>query len=93
MNGVFTEKRQLSFAEMFGYLKDTLRVVFPKVRIGLTFNVMSKTVAWERDDLFHLPLDDLAAFVTTELSRHFIVRNDYGLFEYTVYVYKEPARV
>ena len=91
MNGVFTEKRELSFEEMFEYLKSVLRVVFPKVRCGLAFNVMSKAVDWERDDLFHLPADPLIAFLTKELSRHFVLRNDYGLYEYTVYVYKETS--
>ena len=89
MNGVFTEKRELSFDKMFEYFQRVLRVVFPKVRSGLAFNVMSKAVDWERNDLFHLPADLLIAFLTKELSRHFVIRNDYGLYEYTVYVYKE----
>jgi ubiquinone/menaquinone biosynthesis C-methylase UbiE len=91
MNGVFTEKRDLTFEEMFEYLKKVMRVVFPKVRHGLAFNVMSKAVDWEREDLFHLPSDTLISFLVKELSRHFVIRNDYGLYEYTVYVYKEPS--
>ena len=91
MNGVFTEKRELSFEEMFEYFKQVMRVVFPKVRRGLAFNVMSKAVDWEREDLFHLPTDTLISFLTKELSRHIVIRNDYGLYEYTVYVYKEPS--
>lgn len=90
MNGVFTEKRELTFEEMLEYFKQVMRVVFPKVRRGLAFNVMSKAVEWEREDLFHLPTDMLISFLVKELSRHFIIRNDYGLYEYTVYVYKEP---
>ena len=91
MNGVFTEKRDLTFDEMFEYFKQVMRVVFPKVRRGLAFNVMSKAVDWERGDLFHLPTDILISFLVKELSRHFVIRNDYGLYEYTVYVYKEPT--
>jgi hypothetical protein len=91
MNGVFTEKRELEFDAMLDYFKQVIRVVFPKVRCGLAFNVMSTAVDWERDDLFHLPLDTLVAFLTQEISRHFVIRNDYGLYEYTVYVYKEPS--
>ncbi|MGZ5007866.1 MAG: class I SAM-dependent methyltransferase [Methylobacter sp.] len=91
MNGVFTEKRELEFDAMLEYFKQVIRIVFPKVRCGLAFNVMSKAVDWERDDLFHLPLDTLAAFLTREISRHFVIRNDYGLYEYTVYVYKEAV--
>ena len=89
MNGVFTEKRNLSFNEMFDYFKKVMRVVFPKARRGIAFNVMSKAVDWEREDLFHLSIDTLISFLFKELSRHVIIRNDYGLYEYTVYVYKD----
>ena len=88
MNGVFTEKRDLSFDEMLAYFKQLLKTVFVKTGIGLAFNVMSKQVDWEREDLFHLPLDILADFLIKELSRNFVIRNDYGLHEYTTYVYK-----
>ena len=88
MNGVFTEKRALGFEDMLAYFQAVLRKVFAAARVGIAFNVMSKQVDWERDDLFHLPLDTLARFLTRELSRHFVVRNDYGLFEYTAYLYK-----
>jgi hypothetical protein len=49
---------------------------------------MSKHVDWEREDLFHLPFDRLTSFLTNRLSRHFVIRHDYGLYEYTTYVYK-----
>ena len=89
MNGVFTEKRNLSFDDMLSYFKRVIRKVFYKTNIGIAFNVMSKHVDWERDDLFHLSLDSLASFLIKKLSRNFIIRNDYGLYEYTSYVYKE----
>jgi SAM-dependent methyltransferase len=88
MNGVFTEKRDMSFDEMFNYFQQVIGKVFPLAKRGIAFNVMSKAVDWERDDLFHLPLDLLADFLAKKLSRDFIVRNDYGLYEFTTYVYK-----
>jgi SAM-dependent methyltransferase len=88
MNGVFTEKKGLSFDEMFAYFKRLLVKVFARARVGVAFNVMTKHVDWERDDLFHLPFDTLAAFLKKELTRHFVFRNDYGLYEYTTYAYR-----
>lgn len=88
MNGVFTEKRNLSFDEMLSYFKQVLKTMFDKTNVGIAFNVMSTQVDWERDDLFHLPLDTLATFLTKELTRNFVIRNDYGLYEYTAYVYR-----
>jgi hypothetical protein len=61
-------------------------------RRGIAFNVMAKAVDWERDDLFHVPTDDLIAFLVNQLSRQFVLRNDYGLYDYTTYVYREPDR-
>jgi SAM-dependent methyltransferase len=87
MNGVFTVKSTLSFDEMRDYAYTVLQRVFPTARVGLAFNVMSKNVDWERDDLFHLPLDDVTGFLTRHLSRNYIIRNDYGLYEYTAYVF------
>jgi hypothetical protein len=72
------------------YMERLLKRVFPSARVGMAFNVMSKHVDWERDDLFHVPYDLLAAFLKANLSRHFAFRADYGLYEYTTYVYREP---
>jgi SAM-dependent methyltransferase len=89
LNGVFTEKRELSFEDMFDFFKKILKKLFIKANVGIAFNVMSTHVDWEREDLFHMPFDLLAEFLTNNISRNFIFRNDYGLFEYTTYVYKE----
>lgn len=90
LNGVFTEKRELTFDEMFNYFRKMIKRIFLRSRYGIAFNVMSKHVDWEREDLFHLPFDMLVSFLKEEISRHFVIRNDYGLYEYTVYVYKKP---
>jgi SAM-dependent methyltransferase len=88
LNGVFTEKLDLSFDEMLDFFERTVTAVFGLVDDGIAFNVMSKHVDWEREDLFHLPLDTLGAFLTGSVSRDFVVRSDYGLYEYTTYVYR-----
>jgi SAM-dependent methyltransferase len=88
MNGVFTEKVDLTFDEMLQFFRQTVSRVFQNVDVGMAFNVMSKHVDWERDDLFHLPFDALGAFLTAALTRNFVIRCDYGLYEYTTYVYR-----
>ena len=87
-NGVFTEKRELSYDEMFQFMKNVLIKLWGKTNKGISFNVMSKLVDWERDDLFHVSMDQLGMFLKENLSRNFIIRNDYKLYEYTIYVYK-----
>ena len=88
MNGVFTEKRGLTFDEMLAYFERMLEAAFVKAQMGIAFNVMSKHVDWERNDLFHLPFETLVRFLVRSLTRNFVIRNDYGLYEYTTYVYR-----
>jgi SAM-dependent methyltransferase len=91
LNGVFTEKREMPSEAMWEYFEELLVRAFGKARAGIAFNVMSDHVDWRRDDLFHVPHDRLAALLVRRLSRHFVFRNDYGLYEYTTYVYRARA--
>jgi SAM-dependent methyltransferase len=86
-NGVFTEKRELSYDSMFHYFTDVVVKLFNLANIGLAFNLMSSDVDYERKDLFHVPLNSISDFMCKKLSRNFVIRNDYGLYEYTVYLY------
>ncbi len=87
-NGVFTEKLNLEELQMWNFFTKMLKKLFSSCQKGLAFNVMSKDVDWEREDLFHVSLSKLSAWLTSNLTRNFIIRNDYGLYEYTVYVMK-----
>jgi cyclopropane fatty-acyl-phospholipid synthase-like methyltransferase len=87
LNGVFHYKGEIPQGEMFDYFCALLRAVRPHARSALAFNVMSTHVEWTRDDLFHLPIEQATDFIASTLSRRFTVRQDYGLYEYTVYVY------
>lgn len=90
MNGVFTRRHTLSIAIMQEYLERLLPVAFSKCRKGLAFNVMSKAVGREGDELFHPNPSALIEFINLKLTRHFVLRNDYGLFESVFYLYREP---
>ncbi|MCP5125627.1 MAG: class I SAM-dependent methyltransferase [Gammaproteobacteria bacterium] len=90
MNGVFTEKIDLSHNIMFSYFCSMIETIYPHCRKGIAFNLRSKQVMAEDQDLFHLSLDELAWFLVEKFGRNFIIRNDYGLEEYAVYICKEP---
>jgi SAM-dependent methyltransferase len=91
MNGLFNWKGDMSQRRMWAYCQSMISRAYDLANIGIAFNVMSKYLDWERDDLFHLPFDTLASFLDRKVSRHFTTRHDYGLFEYTTYVYKAPT--
>ena len=88
-NGVFTVKRNLANKKMINYTYENLSQLFNLCKIGLAVNFMSINVDWKRNDLFHLSIDNLVRFVTKKLSRNFIIRNDYNLYEYTIYIFKK----
>lgn len=91
-NGVFTEKCDLAFDDMVAFFEAVVSKLWTATRRGMAFNLMSTHVEWEREDLFHLPLDRLTGFLTRHITRHLVVRMDYGLREYTVYAYRQPNR-
>ena len=91
LNGLFNYRGGIDYETMVQYWRNLTRAVYRHCRVGLAFNVMSKIVDWERDDLFHLPFDTMADFVGRELSRHFVIRHDYQAYEYTTYVYRQPS--
>ena len=87
-NGTFTEKLDLSQEEMMNFFTSAVTKLWGKCNRGISFNLMSKHVDWEREDLFHVSLDELGWFLKENLGRNFVIRHDYRLYEYTVYVYK-----
>lgn len=93
MNGVLTERVSLSVESMTKLAESLVASAFRLARVGIAFNVMSAHVDWERDDLFHWPFDAVASFLKREVSKHYAFRADYGLYEYTCFVRREPWRV
>jgi SAM-dependent methyltransferase len=90
LNHLFNWRGEIAFDEWLDYWRRMLLTAWPHCRRGIAFNVMSTIVDWERDDLFHLSFDAMAAFVSGNLSRYFVIRHDYPAYEYTVYVYRAP---
>lgn len=91
MNGIFTCRHNLSLEEMKVYFEKLSTIMFAKCRKGLAFNLMSSCVDWESDSLFHVCHGEISRFICKKLSRHFVLRNDYGLYETTCYVYQSAG--
>lgn len=89
-NGLFTVKDVLSQDQMWDFMTGFLPRMWQMCRVGMAFNVMSAVVDWQRDDLFHVPSDLLLEFLYKMAGRRVVLRSDYDLYEYTVYVYRQP---
>lgn len=92
MNGVLTEKVEVSQDAMIKLAQPLIIAAFRAARVGIAFNVMSHHVDRQRADLFHWGFDELAAFLKQDVSRHYTFRADYGLYEYTALVWRNPRR-
>jgi SAM-dependent methyltransferase len=88
MNGLFTVKNTLKFREMENFFIQMITKVNQISKCGFAFNLMSKDVSWRRKDLFYYDYNKLSELLTKKISRNFIFRYDYKLFEYTTYVFK-----
>jgi dTDP-4-amino-4,6-dideoxygalactose transaminase len=84
-NGLFTVRGAMTSAQMQAFLEGVLATAWPRVRRGLAFNVMSTVVDWQRDDLFHAPMDEMARVLHGLAGRQVRMRADYGLYEYTCF--------
>ena len=93
INGVFTLRVGLERSSMEDFVEELCKKAFSLCNKMLAVNFMSKHVQWEKDRLFHYPFDEAAAFFAQDLSRHFLFRADYGLWEYTAYIFKSPREV
>ena len=92
-NGLFTVRHVLDERQMATFVESTIRSVWPVVRAGIAFNLMSGVVDWRRDDLYHASMDDMARLLHSLAGRRVRMRADYGLYEFTCYAYKPPLPI
>jgi len=63
IDGLFTVKQILSNQEMWDFMTAVVSRLWRITHKAIAFNVMSKQVDWEREDLFHVSLDRMASFL------------------------------
>ena len=92
---LFTLSHGMTREEMWSFLVSAIERLWPEVRRGLAFNVMSKAGPRERGDLFHVPMDDAAGLLRRLAGPRVRIRADYGPLEYTALAYRDapPERV
>ena len=86
INGLFTQKLDLSDDEMFSFWKDIISSLWNYCSKGIAFNTMSQFVDYKRDGNYHLQISAAGEFLKNNISSNFIIRNDYNLYESTFYI-------
>ena len=89
INGLFTQKGKYTNEKMFKFLKKILKISYAKANKGIAFNVMSELVEWKNKGNFYLSIEKITKFINQYLSNSFIINHQYGLYEYTIFIYKK----
>jgi len=90
ISGVFHIKKDTEAEIHRRWSEEILLRLWPLCREGMAFNLMTEYVDWKDGDLYYCPMSEMVDFCVSNLSRWLVVRQDYQLWEYTVYVYKAP---
>jgi len=72
------------------FVKRMVSRMFEMCRLGIAFNMLSSRVDYRKDGLYYSESADMLDFCRRELSPHVALCDDYPLYEYTLYVYRDP---
>ena len=90
ISGVFNLKLDTDKEIHETWIKTTLTKLWELCRKGIAVNFMTEYVDWEDKDLYYSPIGNTISFCVKNLSRWFVIRHDYQLYEYTIYIYRDP---
>jgi len=81
-NNKFTDSSNVEF------VRDILGLCLQACRIGTALDLVSSHVDYYDDHLFYYPPEDMFAFCKS-LTKRVVLRHDYPLFEFCLYLYKD----
>ncbi|NLW76497.1 MAG: class I SAM-dependent methyltransferase [Methanomicrobiales archaeon] len=88
-NGILTQKLTASIQEMESYSKALIRKLYSLCKKGIAFNLMSSKVNFTVNNLFYKSPVEMLSFCLNEITSYVKIDHSYGLYEYTVYLYRD----
>jgi SAM-dependent methyltransferase len=92
-NGILTQKLDIPALQMDQFAAQLIRKMFLLCRIGTAFNVMTTKVNYYSTNLYYREPAEMLSWCLSEISPHIKLDHSYPLYEYTVYLYRNPAVV
>ena len=89
-SGLFHVKLAHRDVEWREFVRQMIRRMWDLCTVGIAFNLMTDQVDLRAPALFYESPSVTLDFCRRELSRHVTLRQDYPLYEYTLYVYRDP---
>ena len=91
-SGVFYVKGTNPRSTWRQFVEEMLIRMFSLTKKGIAFNMLTAHVDYEESNLFYLSPAKALDWCVRNLGRHVVLRHDYPLWEYTMYVYKQPNK-
>ena len=88
-NGLFTVKTNFSNKYWWKYIRQMLKKMFYITDECLVFNLMKANVDYKDKHLYYQSIGELIKFIEKNLSNKIVIKQDYPLYEFMVYVYKK----
>lgn len=92
-NGVLTLKLGVPALQMDEFAAQVIRRIFSLCDIGVAFNVMTTKVNYFSNNLYYRNPAELLAWCLSEITPHFRLDHAYPLYEYTLYLYRQPQLI
>jgi SAM-dependent methyltransferase len=89
-SGILTQKLDATVADMDRFAATLIRRMFDLCRRGMAFNVMTTKVNYFSSNLYYRNPAELLSWCITEISPYIKIDHAYPLYEYTVYLYRDP---
>lgn len=89
-NGILTQKLEAAGLEMDQFANQLIRQMFSLCTIAVAFNVMTTKVNYYSNNLYYRNPAELFSWCLGEISPHIKLDHSYPLYEYTIYLYRNP---
>ena len=90
-NGILTQKLETAGLQMDQFAAQLIRQMFSLCTIGIAFNVMTTKVNYFSNNLYYRNPAELFSWCLSEISPHIKLDHSYPLYEYTIYLYRNPV--
>jgi hypothetical protein len=89
-SGILTQKLDATIADMDRFAAVLIRRMFQLCKRGIAFNVMTTKVNFFSSNLYYKNPAELLAWCISEISPYIKIDHAYPLYEYSVYLYRNP---
>ena len=88
-SGTFYHQADIDEESYFNEIKKSLEKAFEHTNKAIAINFLTTNVDYKIKSLYYQEMSKILQFIHTKLSRFIKIDQDYPLYEYTIFIYKE----